>query len=95
MKKGPICTKPDIPGAIVMAKATKCLLDISKALAVQFDISFTGNPNGQLLLLVSINRAPLTGFDAGGHLASSCLIMERGNLPGKPDYGPGNRIITH
>ena len=56
-----------------MAKATKCLLDISKALAVQFDISFTGNPNGQLLLLVSINRAPLTGFDAGGHLAPVLL----------------------
>ena len=92
MKKGPICTELDIPDAIVMAKATKCLLDISKALAVQFDISFTGNPNGQLLLLVSINRAPLTGFDAGGHLAGSCLIMERSNLP---DYGPGNRIITH
>ena len=92
MKKGPICT---IPGAIVMAKATKCLLDILKALAVQFDISFTGNPNGQLLLLVSINRAPLTSFDAGGHLEVSCLIVERGNLPGKPDYGRGNRIITH
>ena len=74
-----------------MAKARKCLLDISKALAVQFDISFTGNPNGQLLLLVSINRAPLTGFDAGGHLARRGLLWSLVRLI----RGPGNRIITH
>lgn len=69
----------------------KCLPSIWKELGRTLISVLTGNPNGRVLFVASINRAPLTSFDVGGHLARRGLLWSLVRLI----RDPGNRIITH
>ena len=83
---------PDIPGALDLTKATKMPSQyLEGPLAHTLILVLTGNPNGRVLFLASINPAPLTSFDAGGHLARRGLLWSLARLI----RGPGNHIITH
>ena len=65
---------------------------VSGRTSLSFVSASTGTVMGRLVLFrASIYPPPLTDSDTGGHLARRGVITE----PGKPDYGPGNHIITH
>ena len=61
----------DIPGALDLTKATKTPSQYLEGALISV---LTGNPDGRVLFLASINPAPLTNFDAGGHLARRGLL---------------------
>ena len=91
--QGAICTTVQIFHKLHLPwrRPQKCLPSIWKELARTSISALTGNPNGRVLLLTSINRAPLTSFDVGGHLARRGLLWSLLRLI----RGPGNRLITH
>ena len=91
--QGAICTTVQIFHKLHLSwrRPQKCLPSIWKELARTLISALTGNPNGRVLLLTSINRAPLTSFDVGGHLARRGLLWSLLRLI----RGPGNRLITH
>ena len=91
--QGAICTTVQIFHKLHLSwrRPQKCLPSIWKELARTLISALTGNPNGRVLFLASINRAPLTSFDVGGHLARRGLLWSLLRLI----RGPGNHIITH